>query len=181
LCGVWVLGDFFGHHPELIINSNITGISGIGNTISNLLSQIITPFLSNPFPVIYLGVITTGICNYLQTLGQRKVPAEKAAVVYSMDPGMFNLLLYYYLCYYNTYIWLYLYSYFISCIYIFILLVYGAFFSRIFLDERLGVMGYTGAGLILCGVWLSARAALQNSGDSDGGDSDSDGNWYLLE
>lgn len=48
--------------------------------------QVGHSFLENPFPVIYLGVIATGLCNYLQTLGQRTVPAEKAAIIYSLDP-----------------------------------------------------------------------------------------------
>jgi hypothetical protein len=37
-------------------------------------------------PILYLGVITTALCNYLQTLGQRSVSAERAAVIYSLDP-----------------------------------------------------------------------------------------------
>ena len=95
--------------------------------------KILDPFLRNPGPVIYLGAISTGLCNYLQvrhiyfilhilciviiyayvlnsinihlknkihvmstvtvpyyllhqTIGQRQVPAEKAAIIYSMDP-----------------------------------------------------------------------------------------------
>lgn len=42
--------------------------------------------LRNPFPVLYLGAVATGLCNYLQTLGQRTVPAERAALIYSLDP-----------------------------------------------------------------------------------------------
>jgi drug/metabolite transporter (DMT)-like permease len=36
--------------------------------------------------VIYLGVIATGLCNYLQTIGQRSVSAEKASIIFSLDP-----------------------------------------------------------------------------------------------
>jgi drug/metabolite transporter (DMT)-like permease len=36
--------------------------------------------------ILYLGVITTAICNWIQTIGQREVPAEKAALIYAMDP-----------------------------------------------------------------------------------------------
>ena len=45
--------------------------------------NIITYFL---YIHVLLGVIATGICNYLQTIGQRVVPAEKAAIIYSLDP-----------------------------------------------------------------------------------------------
>lgn len=36
--------------------------------------------------VLYLGLVTTALCNWLQTLAQRSVAAERAAVVYAMDP-----------------------------------------------------------------------------------------------
>ena len=45
-----------------------------------------TPFLAHPLPVIYLGIIATALSNYLQTIGQRSITAERAALIYSMDP-----------------------------------------------------------------------------------------------
>lgn len=36
--------------------------------------------------VLYLGAVTTALTHWLQTLAQRHVSAEKAAVVYAMDP-----------------------------------------------------------------------------------------------
>lgn len=36
--------------------------------------------------VVYLGVVTTALCNYLQAVGQKGVSAERAAVVFAMDP-----------------------------------------------------------------------------------------------
>ena len=72
LCAGWVAGDVY--------------FAGLADPIDSLQSYIIGPFLSHPLPVIYLGFIATGICNFLQTLGQRVVAAEKAAIVYSLDP-----------------------------------------------------------------------------------------------
>lgn len=46
--------------------------------------------------VIYLGLVTTALSNYLQTLGQKRIPAERAAVLYALDPvygAMFAYLL----------------------------------------------------------------------------------------
>ena len=43
-------------------------------------------FVSHPWAAVYLGIVSTGLCNYLQTLGQQAVPAETAAVIYSLDP-----------------------------------------------------------------------------------------------
>ena len=50
------------------------------------LQYVGSPFLSDPLPILYLGLFTTGVCNYLQTIGQKDISAEKAAVIYSMDP-----------------------------------------------------------------------------------------------
>ena len=50
------------------------------------LKYVWTPFASNPLPLLYLGLFTTGVCNYLQTIGQKDIPAERAAIIYSMDP-----------------------------------------------------------------------------------------------
>jgi drug/metabolite transporter (DMT)-like permease len=67
LCGLWVIGD-------MIYNINLN------------ISNIFIPFIQNPWIILYLGIITTGICNYIQTIGQKTIPAEKAAIVYSLDP-----------------------------------------------------------------------------------------------
>lgn len=70
LCGLWVVGDTF---------------SGRIDT-DNLLNSYISPFMQSPWALLYLGVVTTGLGNYLQTIGQRSVSAERAAIIYSMDP-----------------------------------------------------------------------------------------------
>eukprot|EP00871_Galdieria_phlegrea_P000544 jgi/Galph1/1490/GphlegSOOS_G164.1 len=35
---------------------------------------------------LYLGCVTTALCNWLQTIAQRKIPAEKASLIYALDP-----------------------------------------------------------------------------------------------
>lgn len=34
----------------------------------------------------YLAVVTTALTNWMQALGQQSIPAERAAVIYAMDP-----------------------------------------------------------------------------------------------
>jgi drug/metabolite transporter (DMT)-like permease len=116
LCGAWVGGDLFGslatpHAVQLYTDTGIgigidtvTGIgidtvTGIGAGIGSMggmgsmgsleslgtVQRLLAP-LRDPGPLIYLGLVTTALCNYLQTLGQRVVPAERAAVIYSADP-----------------------------------------------------------------------------------------------
>ncbi|CAM9288861.1 unnamed protein product [Choristocarpus tenellus] len=36
--------------------------------------------------IAYLAVVTTALTNWLQALGQRSIPAERAAIIYAMDP-----------------------------------------------------------------------------------------------
>lgn len=36
--------------------------------------------------IAYLAVVTTALTNWMQALGQRSVPAERAAVIYALDP-----------------------------------------------------------------------------------------------
>ncbi len=76
LCGLWVLLDSF--RVDI-------GIARVGGVVVGL-EDAWSSLLAAPLPVLYLGVITTALCNYLQTLGQRGVRAERAAVIYSLDP-----------------------------------------------------------------------------------------------
>lgn len=36
--------------------------------------------------MIYLGVLTTAFTNWLQTLGQKSLPATTASAIYALDP-----------------------------------------------------------------------------------------------
>lgn len=36
--------------------------------------------------ISYLAVVTTALTNWMQAVGQQSVPAERAAVIYAMDP-----------------------------------------------------------------------------------------------
>lgn len=73
LTGVWTIGD--------IIIDIMNGAS------STQLLHAITPGSNTAWgAVAYLAIITTALCNLLQTVGQRAVPAERAAVVFALDP-----------------------------------------------------------------------------------------------
>lgn len=43
-------------------------------------------FARHPAGLIYLGAVTTTLCNWMQAQGQRGVAAERASVCYAMDP-----------------------------------------------------------------------------------------------
>ena len=54
-------------------------------------------FTGNLYPLLYLGIVTTALANYLQTQGQRGVSASTASLIFALDPvwGAFfaNLIL----------------------------------------------------------------------------------------
>ena len=48
----------------------ISGVTGAAKAVVNLFSH-------SGWAVLYLGVVTTALCHWIQTLGQRKVGAEQ--------------------------------------------------------------------------------------------------------
>lgn len=66
-------------------------------TISTLSTNLWWTITRHPWELIYLSFVTTALANYLQTKAQKHVSAERASVIYAMDPvyGAFfsNLLL----------------------------------------------------------------------------------------
>jgi drug/metabolite transporter (DMT)-like permease len=74
LCAVWAgVEAFMGYGGE--------GGDGGG------LGVVFTDLLREEWPqIVFLGVVASALCNWIQTLGQREVPAEKAALIYALDP-----------------------------------------------------------------------------------------------
>lgn len=70
LCGLWGLVE--------ILKGGGGGAAGV-----EVVQQVVVREWPN---ILYLGAVTTALCNWIQTIGQREVPAEKAALIYAMDP-----------------------------------------------------------------------------------------------
>jgi len=60
---------------ELVVASVVDAVEAVSDRISH-----------SGWAVLYLGVVTTALCNWLQTLGQREVGAEQAALIFALDP-----------------------------------------------------------------------------------------------
>lgn len=71
LCAVWAAGEL------VLTSSSSSGPPGAA------LMQVAADDWA---PILYLAVVTTALCNWAQTLGQREVPAERAALIYALDP-----------------------------------------------------------------------------------------------
>ena len=50
---------------------------------------------SHPLELIYLGGVTTALANYIQTKAQKGITAERASIIYALDPvyGKFQVFL----------------------------------------------------------------------------------------
>lgn len=61
------------------------GQCGLG-ALRATLNELSNAWEGQAAAVIYLGLVPTGLCSYLQAVGQRSVPAEKASLIYALDP-----------------------------------------------------------------------------------------------
>ena len=49
-------------------------------------AQVLHILSSHPLELLYLSGVTTALANYIQTIAQKDVSAERASVIYSLDP-----------------------------------------------------------------------------------------------
>lgn len=81
----WCLIESFQYDLSLSTVSNIDsyyfmkGLESIGHKISGIIS-------SHPIEILYLGGVTTALANYIQTKAQRNISAERASLIYALDP-----------------------------------------------------------------------------------------------
>jgi drug/metabolite transporter (DMT)-like permease len=77
---------------DVATNTQMTA-AAIRRTVSATLST----FIDHPLQMFYLSAVTTTLANFLQSKGQKDISAERASIIYAMDPvyGAFvaNLLL----------------------------------------------------------------------------------------
>ena len=66
-------------------------------TLQYTFQQTANTITSNPLQLIYLSAVTTALANYIQSIAQKEVSAERASIFYALDPvygaAFANLLL----------------------------------------------------------------------------------------
>ncbi|KAL7426347.1 hypothetical protein ACHAXM_000408 [Skeletonema potamos] len=66
-------------------------------TLQKTFQQTIYTITANPVQLIYLSAVTTALANYIQSIAQKEISAERASVFYALDPvygaAFANLLL----------------------------------------------------------------------------------------
>jgi len=55
-------------------------------TIQQTIQQTWSTIISHPIPLIYLGGVTTALANFIQSKASKDISAERASVIYAMDP-----------------------------------------------------------------------------------------------
>jgi len=55
-------------------------------TIQQTFQQTWSTIISHPIPLIYLGGVTTALANFIQSKSSKDISAERASVIYAMDP-----------------------------------------------------------------------------------------------
>ncbi|GMI13167.1 hypothetical protein TrVE_jg125 [Triparma verrucosa] len=68
------------------IGALLWSFAGHSGSLSSTISDFTTTASENLLPLFYLGGVTTALANFLQTIGQREVSAEKASLIYALDP-----------------------------------------------------------------------------------------------
>ena len=95
---IWCLGNSIREIVEK--ESHVNAIDSFGVlslAFQSTISDVTGTIASHPVELIYLGGVTTAIANYIQTKAQKEISAERASIIYALDPvyGAFfaNLLL----------------------------------------------------------------------------------------
>lgn len=65
LSGAWLLSN--GNGPQITL-------------------QVTETAFAHPLELLYLGAISTALANFIQAKAQKDVPAERASIIYSLDP-----------------------------------------------------------------------------------------------
>ena len=68
--------------PETLLDTGNILSSSVQATASSVLNTVV----SHPIELIYLGGITTALANYIQTKAQKSISAERASIIYALDP-----------------------------------------------------------------------------------------------
>lgn len=90
LMGLWTAFDGLSQSSTLMLHQ------WSFNDLTHFLSTFVPTAPQSVAAVAYLAVVTTALCNYIQAVGQRGVSAERAAIVFALDPvygAMFAWLL----------------------------------------------------------------------------------------
>lgn len=68
------------------LGQGVLETSSFVESIPHVWDNVLYTMRSHPIELVYLSAVTTALANYIQTRAQRNVSAERASVIYAMDP-----------------------------------------------------------------------------------------------
>ena len=71
--------------PPLTMFAN-RGFTLLSGSLETTVNGIVETLMRHPIEILYLGGITTALANYIQTKAQGKISAERASIIYALDP-----------------------------------------------------------------------------------------------
>ena len=80
---MWCLLDGIGSNG---LQQGLTGMELLRSPIESTWDKVTKTISLHPLELIYLGGITTALANYIQTKAQKGISAERASIIYSLDP-----------------------------------------------------------------------------------------------
>jgi len=51
-----------------------------------IVSELTKIAFTHPLEILYLGAVSTALANFIQAKAQKDIPAERASIIYSLDP-----------------------------------------------------------------------------------------------
>jgi len=80
LCFIWLGSDLLFASTVSPLSQEV--VNGDHQRVMELLTHWATVLMDNPLPPLYLGIVISGLCGYLQSIGQKNIPAERAAIIF---------------------------------------------------------------------------------------------------
>jgi drug/metabolite transporter (DMT)-like permease len=81
LSAVWTIAS------ASVCRAGPSDIAGLPESIVTISNQVRYLLVGHPWSFLYLSGVTTAFANWIQTKAQRYISAERASVIYAMDPG----------------------------------------------------------------------------------------------
>eukprot|EP00984_Skeletonema_dohrnii_P016368 scaffold7260_cov97-Skeletonema_dohrnii-CCMP3373.AAC.4 len=83
---VWTVWVSFNSLADEATSMTQTLPDTLAQTLQYTLQQTVNTITANPLQLIYLSAVTTALANYLQSIAQKEISAERASVFYALDP-----------------------------------------------------------------------------------------------
>jgi len=83
---IWCLYDGISMTSGEIVGGNDSVGPFAVTLIESIWEKVVGTISQHPFELVYLGGVTTALANYIQTKAQKGISAERASIIYALDP-----------------------------------------------------------------------------------------------